>query len=151
MPNRDRESIPQPPDRGREDPERQERDKSTPYDINRRYDDVYLRNRKNWDNPNSGTSMNSPVWNDEADWESPEVERVARDATRPDAAVQAEIVNQLALNDRLGPRPIDVQVQDHVATLSGTMESEDEKQQAEQIARDVAGVDQVINKLKVGR
>lgn len=62
----------------------------------------------------------------------------------------ADVVsNRLARSATLAGTQIAVSVDDHVATLEGTVGSDDEKQRAERIARRTSGVYEVDNNLEV--
>jgi hypothetical protein len=122
------------------------------HDLERRYEDAYLRNKENWDNPDSATSMNSPVWNDEDNWDPPGplAGKDPKAFTRPDVAIQAQISDRLALNDQLNANDIDVKVENHKVTLEGTVQSEEQRRLAAEIADSVSGVETVQNNLAVG-
>ncbi len=121
------------------------------HDLERRYQDAYLRNKENWDNPDSATSMNSPVYNDEDNWDlpGPLAGKDPSALTRPDVAILAQISDRLALNDQLNANDIEVKVQDHKVTLGGAVGSERQRRLAEEIASSVSGVETVQNNLTV--
>lgn len=124
---------------------------TTGYDLERRYEDAYLRNKENWDNPNSATSMNSPVWSDEDNWDAPGplAGKDPKALTRPDSAIRAQINDRLTLEAPFDTKDIEVTVKDHQVTLSGTVHSKKHKRLVEEIANSVSGVEAVQNNLTV--
>jgi len=66
-----------------------------------------------------------------------------------DAMITAKIKAALAKNPGTSAMAISVETTDQTVQLTGSVESEDEKKKAESIARDVAGVKEVENKLTV--
>lgn len=68
-----------------------------------------------------------------------------------DAWIHAKIVAKLIGNTDTPQRKINVDVNNNVVTLRGTVDTPDEKTKAEQVAKDTDGVKQVINQLKVGK
>jgi osmotically-inducible protein OsmY len=66
-----------------------------------------------------------------------------------DAWVTTKIQSQYFLEPEVKGHQIDVDTRDGVVTLSGSVETEARKQQAEQIARDTEAVTRVINRLTV--
>ncbi len=141
-----------PPDERRENADNAaRRTDTTGYDLERRYEDAYLRNKENWDNPNSATSMNSPVWNDEDNWDAPGplAGKNPEAFTRPDSAIRAQIYDRLALEAPFDTKDIEVTVKNHHVTLSGTIHSKKHSRLAEKIANSVSGVEAVENKLTV--
>ena len=66
-----------------------------------------------------------------------------------DAMIAAKIRARIASDSRLEGAEIDVEVEDGVATLTGTVANEDQKEAAETIARDTDGVREVKNNLMV--
>lgn len=52
-------------------------------------------------------------------------------------------------DEALHERPVQVEVRDGVVYLSGIVRSEEEKERAEEIARDVEGVEKVVNEIEV--
>lgn len=142
-----------PPDEHRENADNAKQGTDTTgYDLERRYEDAYLRNKENWDNPDSATSMNSPVWNDGDNWDTPGplAGKDPKAFTRPDVAIQAQISDRLALSDQLNANDIDVKVENHKVTLDGTVDSEQQRRLAAEIANSVSGVETVQNNLAVG-
>jgi osmotically-inducible protein OsmY len=68
-----------------------------------------------------------------------------------DAWIHTKIVAQLIGNSATPERKINVDVKDNVVTLRGTVETAEQKTEAEQIAKSAEGVKSVNNQLKVGR
>jgi hypothetical protein len=66
-----------------------------------------------------------------------------------EGAVTAKIKSKMALDDHVKARAIDVDTSGTVVTLSGVVQSADERERALRLARDTAGVTQVIDKLEV--
>lgn len=69
--------------------------------------------------------------------------------TMSDGALTAKIKSKMALDDHVKAREIDVDTSGTVVTLSGIVQSADERERAVRLARDTAGVTQVIDKLEV--
>ena len=67
-----------------------------------------------------------------------------------DAWIHTEIVAQLIGNSATPERKINVDVKNNVVTLRGTVETAEQKTEAEQIAKNTEGVKSVNNQLKVG-
>lgn len=72
---------------------------------------------------------------------------------RSDEDLAQEVRNQIEQEAQLSPegREITVSVQDGQVTLEGQVQSEEESQQIEQIAADVAGEENVDNQLETGQ
>ena len=68
-----------------------------------------------------------------------------------EGALTAKIKSKMALDDLVRARTIDVTTNGHVVTLTGTVGSEAERTRAVQLARETAGVTQVVDRLAVGR
>ncbi len=68
-----------------------------------------------------------------------------------DAWIHAKIVGKLAIDSKTPERKINVDVKNNVVTLRGTVDSPEEKQEAERNARETDGVKQVINQLRVAK
>jgi hypothetical protein len=68
-----------------------------------------------------------------------------------DAALTAKIKSKMALDDLVQARTIDVTTTDHVVTLRGDVRSVAEHDRALQLAKETAGVSQVVDKLGVLR
>jgi hyperosmotically inducible periplasmic protein len=67
-----------------------------------------------------------------------------------DAWIHTKIVAQLIGNSTTPERKINVDVKDNVVTLRGTVETAEQKTEAEQIAKNTESVKSVNNQLKVG-
>ena len=74
----------------------------------------------------------------------------ATDLKRPDEWITVKIQSQYFLDTDVKGHRINVDTKSGVVTLTGTVASEELKQQAEEIARDTAGVTRVVNQLSVG-
>ena len=77
-------------------------------------------------------------------------------ATKVDQAVDAgsltlKIKSKMALDDLVKARTINVDTTGSVVTLSGTVESSQERERAVRLARETAGVTNVVDKLQVKR
>jgi hyperosmotically inducible protein len=68
-----------------------------------------------------------------------------------DAWVHAKVVGQLVTDSDTPERKINVDVESGVVTLRGTVETMQQKQEAERIAKQTEGVKRVNNMLKVSR
>ena len=68
-----------------------------------------------------------------------------------EGALTAKIKSKMALDDLVRARTIDVTTSGTVVTLAGTVASEAERTRALQLARETAGVTQVVDRLSVGR
>lgn len=68
-----------------------------------------------------------------------------------ETALTAKIKSKMALDDYVKVRTISVETNGTVVTLAGTVQSEQEHQRAVRLARETAGVTQVIDKLKVAK
>jgi osmotically-inducible protein OsmY len=66
-----------------------------------------------------------------------------------DTWIQAQLTTTYTLNESLSPFDVDVDVDKGVVTLSGTVDSEVEKELAAEIARGTDGVEEVVNRLEV--
>ncbi len=65
-----------------------------------------------------------------------------------DGALTAKIKSKMALDDLVQARSIDVTTKDRVVTLSGSVRSPREHERAVQLAKETAGVKDVIDKLR---
>lgn len=94
----------------------------------------------------------TPSRNDNATGTTGSVTRSTEDSMGlgPDAAITMKIQAKYAGDDVVKGRNIDVDTDNGVVTLKGSVDSAREKQAAEQIARQVEGVQRVVNELKVG-
>lgn len=70
------------------------------------------------------------------------------EAALADGALTTKIKSKMALDDLVQARSIDVTTKDGVVTLSGTVRSPREHDRAVQLAKETAGVKQVIDKLR---
>ena len=68
-----------------------------------------------------------------------------------EGALTAKIKSKMALDDLVRARTIDVTTSGQVVTLSGSVASEAERTRALQLARETAGVTQVVDRLSVVR
>ena len=66
-----------------------------------------------------------------------------------EGAVTAKIMSKMALDDYVKARAISVDTSGTVVTLSGVVQSDDERARAVRLARETAGVTQVVDKLEV--
>ena len=69
--------------------------------------------------------------------------------TISDSALTAKIKSKMALDDLVKARSVDVTTKDRVVTLAGTVRSSTEHDRAVQLARETAGVTQVVDRLTV--
>lgn len=81
-------------------------------------------------------------------------ETASKAATKVEAAVgegalTAKIKSKMALDDVVKARDIDVDTTGSVVTLSGVVQSNEEKQRALRLARETAGVTEVVDRLEV--
>ncbi|HVS13083.1 MAG TPA: BON domain-containing protein [Thermoanaerobaculia bacterium] len=67
-----------------------------------------------------------------------------------DSATATKIAAKLAADPEVNPFNVDVDVNEGVVRLSGTVEDPEAKVQAERLARDTAGVRRVINEIELG-
>ena len=68
-----------------------------------------------------------------------------------EGALTAKIKSKMTLDDLVQARTIDVTTSGHVVTVSGTVRSSAERDRAIQLARETAGVTQVIDRLSIAR
>ena len=68
-----------------------------------------------------------------------------------EGALTAKIKSKMALDDQVRARSIDVTTSGQVVTLSGTVGSDAERNRAVQLARETAGVTQVVDRLTLVR
>jgi hyperosmotically inducible protein len=68
-----------------------------------------------------------------------------------EGALTAKIKSKMALDDTVKARTIEVSTTGHVVTLSGTVRSEAEHARVLQLARETAGVTQVIDRVSIDR
>src|SRR5262245_16279044 len=67
-----------------------------------------------------------------------------------DAWIHSKIVAKLIGNTDVSEHKINVDVNNNVVTLRGTVDSTEEKAEAERVSKDTDGVKRVVNQLKVG-
>lgn len=72
-------------------------------------------------------------------------------AVLSDGALTAKIKSKMALDDLVKARNIDVTTTSHVVTLTGTVGSRAEHDRAVQLAKETAGVTEVVDRLGVAR
>jgi hypothetical protein len=70
---------------------------------------------------------------------------------RSDDRIQDDINDRLTWNGQIDATDVQVDVKDGIATLSGTVNSRQDKRLAEYVAEDVSGVTDVQNNLKINR
>ena len=68
-----------------------------------------------------------------------------------DAALTTKIKSKMGLDDHLAAHTIHVSTTDGVVTLTGSVESRDERARAEALARDTKGVKSVVDRLEIGK
>ena len=68
---------------------------------------------------------------------------------QPDPGITTSVKAKLAADDLVKARRIDVETKDRVVTLSGTVESQAEENQAVRVARETSGVSNVVDKITV--
>ena len=68
-----------------------------------------------------------------------------------EGALTAKIKSKMTLDDLVQARTIDVTTSGQVVTVSGTVRSTAERDRAVQLARETAGVTQVIDRLTIAR
>jgi hyperosmotically inducible protein len=80
-----------------------------------------------------------------------EIDPTPRTASKAfdDAWITAMIGSKLSVDPEVKSRNVDVDVRNGVATLSGVVDSEAARAEAEDLARSVDGVTQVVNELQV--
>src|SRR6516162_232420 len=69
--------------------------------------------------------------------------------TAAEAALTSKIKAKMVLDDNIKARAIDVSTDDSSVTLSGTVRSVDEHDRAIRLARETAGVTQVVDHLRI--
>lgn len=67
-----------------------------------------------------------------------------------DSGITAKVATQLASDDRVKSSEIDVETQKGVVTLKGNVDGDEAKAAAEEIARSIDGVKNVVNLITVG-
>jgi osmotically-inducible protein OsmY len=73
------------------------------------------------------------------------------EALLSDGALTAKIKSKMALDDLVQARSIDVTTKNHIVTLRGTVRSVAEHDRAVQLAKETAGVTDVVDRLGVAR
>jgi hyperosmotically inducible protein len=68
-----------------------------------------------------------------------------------EAALTGKIKSKMALDDSVKARNINVDTNGTVVTLTGTVQSEQERERAVRLAKETAGVTQVVDKLHIGK
>jgi osmotically-inducible protein OsmY len=68
-----------------------------------------------------------------------------------DAWIHSKIVAKLIADTRVIERKVNVDVNNNMVTLRGTVDTAEQKSAAEQIARETDGVKGVVNQIKVAR
>jgi osmotically-inducible protein OsmY len=86
-----------------------------------------------------------------ADEAQRQVGRADVDLKRPDAWITTKIQSKYFLDADVKGHQINVDTNNGVVTLKGTVANEQHKAAAEQIARDTEGVTRVVNQLTVGQ
>ncbi|MEW6128932.1 MAG: BON domain-containing protein [Acidobacteriota bacterium] len=79
----------------------------------------------------------------------PDVQPASENAHVADLEIRAAILESFAKSPELGGKPIDVKVENRTVTLSGSVETQTQRNGAEQAARAVDGVAAIANELKV--
>jgi osmotically-inducible protein OsmY len=69
--------------------------------------------------------------------------------TAEEAALTSKIKAKMVLDDNIKARAIDVTTDDSSVTLSGTVRSVEEHDRAVRLARETAGVTQVVDRLRI--
>lgn len=67
-----------------------------------------------------------------------------------DSAITSKIKSKMVMDSKVAAHNIDVNTEEGVVYLLGRVETQDEKDRAERIARDCDGVRDVVNHLQVG-
>lgn len=67
-----------------------------------------------------------------------------------DSGITAKVNTKLAADDRVKGSKVDVDTQKGVVTLTGNVDGEEAKAAAEEVARSVDGVTNVVNRITVG-
>jgi hyperosmotically inducible protein len=65
------------------------------------------------------------------------------------AALTAKIKSKMALDDYVKARTVDVDTNGSIVTVTGTVQSEMERERVVRLARETAGVEKVIDRLQV--
>jgi hyperosmotically inducible protein len=67
------------------------------------------------------------------------------------AALTAKIKSKMALDDSVKAHNINVDTNGTVVTLTGTVQSDQERERAVRLAKETAGVTQVVDRLHTGK
>jgi osmotically-inducible protein OsmY len=76
-------------------------------------------------------------------------DEVEGERDRPDAWLTTKVTSKLATELDVRARDVDVDTEDAIVTLSGTVRSRQEAQEAERLARETEGVREVRNELRI--
>lgn len=68
-----------------------------------------------------------------------------------EAALTAKIKSKMALDDSVKARNINVDTNGTVVTLTGTVQSQQERERAVRLAKETAAVTQVVDRLNIGK
>ena len=68
-----------------------------------------------------------------------------------EGALTAKIKSKMALDDHVKARNINVDTTGSVVTLTGTVQSQEERERAVRLARETDGITQVVDKLQIAR
>jgi len=66
-----------------------------------------------------------------------------------EAAITAKIKSKMALDDYVKARTVNVSTHGSTVTLTGTVQSEQERQRAVRLARETEGITQVVDQLRI--
>jgi hyperosmotically inducible periplasmic protein len=75
---------------------------------------------------------------------------LATACAQTDAGITTSVKSQLVKDDTVKARQIDVTTRDHVVTLTGEVNTQEEEARALQIARSTRGVSSVVDRIEVG-
>jgi hyperosmotically inducible periplasmic protein len=75
---------------------------------------------------------------------------LATACAQTDAGITTSVKSQLVKDDTVKARQIDVTTRDHVVTLTGEVNTQEEEARALQIARSTRGVNSVVDRIEVG-
>src|SRR2546422_3006751 len=106
--------------------------------------------------PTSGLPSDNPDFSDRARGTASEVgEKVRETASEAgekltDAAITTAVKSKLLADTKVSALKINVDTENAVVTLKGSVKSQAESNQAEKLAKETKGVERVISELKVG-
>ena len=100
--------------------------------------------------PGAGESGGTPASPAAERTPAKETDRKPVAVDRPDPWITMKIQSKYFLDADVKGRQIDVDTNDGVVTLKGTVDTAEQKQEAEQIARGTEGVKRVVNQLVIG-